>query len=523
MNNIDSMTPSALTVNAPDSAAPNDAANSLAPSADEDKFTEIARRLRALAEKHSTDIEIDLAIQKLQKEFDVGKRLLQAEYAKQAHKLCAEQASAAVQAIPEPTAEEIAAAEESDRLKQERRRQVSAAVKQLQAATNLLPVFHSQLEAMGYICKETIAASIWLSHGSRLLPDSTAFYFSGSSASGKSAGLVRGAELLPPEIVMSITSMSEKALSYIGSMKNMYVMFGEMAPPVDGQDDFIQRSVRQLLSENKITHCTVEKADGKSNQQVIRITEGPCVMVGTTTKDPKSFNDELQNRAVWVPSDDSTEITSRVVASMARRAANPIQASDPQVELMKEVFQNFHQTLESLTVVIPFADRIRPQNDHVTVRRLYPMTLSLVKASALLHQHSRQQVVLNGTRAVEATVEDYKVAYRVLAAGAPRVLERCPKKAREVFDNVIKPAMKTEGKALSTTQIQKMIKHPGSTVSRWLKDFVEAGLLVCLDAKWGKQNMYFLVEDGASEHLTQELGLVPPEQLCIPTCIADLL
>lgn len=107
MNNMDSMAPSTLAVNAPDNAAPNDAPNNLLPSADENKFLEIAERLRTLAEKHPAEIEVDLAIQKLQKEFVVGKKLLQIEYKKQAQKLFDEQSPAAVQAVSEPTPEDI--------------------------------------------------------------------------------------------------------------------------------------------------------------------------------------------------------------------------------------------------------------------------------------------------------------------------------------------------------------------------------------------------------------------------------
>lgn len=463
----------------------------------------IALRQLAESEQDGTDEEVDL--QHISDRYGIGIKPLRSTYESIKNGYLKEKE---LKAAPIPTPQECADKEQTEKARQVEQRKVQRIVRFLQRCPNLLPVFHKLLERSGYLCGLPMAASLLLSHGARLLPDSTAFTFNGSSASGKSAGIIKGSAFLPEEMVLNITSMSNMALQYVGDIKHKYVMFGEMAPPIDGQDDPRQMALRQLLSENKITHYTVDRI-GKANELVKKVTEGPCVAVATTTKDPKNFSDELLNRGAWITADDSPELTRAVLSSMAARAADPLKQDDQFLTLMIKAFQELHRTLRPLPVVIPFADQIKPVNDHVTARRLFPMVLNFTCVSALLHQHIRERQVVNGRVIIVAQKADYRLAYQVLAPSAPRVLESCPERARKAFTEALMPAF-ADGKALSTNQIQRLIKAPKGTVTRWLQDYVEAGLLECLDWKTGKQKMYTL---GAPEHFTQDLGIVSPDSV----------
>lgn len=464
-----------------------------------------------LAQSNPDAIEEDLALRKISKAYRVGLNPLKAMYP--SIKAACEEASKP--APPPPTVEEIVAEERRLAAEIAERNAVGLEVGRLQQTSDLHPEFHDQLIKAGFICESLLASTILLSHGARLLRRSSAFFITGASSSGKTDGVHKGAQFLPPEAVLSLTSVSDQALYYLGDIKHLYLMFGEISPRVDEQDDFRQTAMRQLISENQITRIVVEKPDGKSNVAVMKKTEGPCVVVATTTKEPNKFNDELQNRASWVQSNDSPEVTRRVLAAIAQRAEDPTIVDDYRHTLTKKAFQEFHRTLAPLMVSVPFARKIMPTSKDVTVRRLSNLILDYVRANALLHQHSRQRIEVNGQQVVVASLDDYSLAYRVATANAPRVLELCPPKARKAFDEILRPEFergKTQGWfMLNTGQIQQIIREPDSTVRRWLGDYVKAGLLSIVPGMGGRQNTYALNEDAG--HVMQDLGLVPPAQV----------
>ena len=111
---------------------------------------------------------------------------------------------------------------------------------------------------------------------------------------------------------------------------------------------------------------------------------------------------------------------------------------------------------------------------------------------------------------VVATIDDYKVAYDLLSANAPRVLELCSKSAYSAY-KALKEALK-DGAKMSTSQIQQLLKKPKSTVKRWLSELTAAELLSLEESKRGRPNIYSC---GIDAQETQDLGLVHPDNVCL--------
>ena len=260
-----------------------------------------------------------------------------------------------------------------------------AVLAQLKQSENLFEVLKDDLLKLGYIADQITAYTIGISHVARLLPKSSGYVWYGASASGKSDGILKAALMLPPEVVLIITSVSEAALYYQGDLKHRYVIFGEVAPQKDGEDDPRQRAWRQLLSEDRINRHIVEKSNGKLESSE-KFTEGPCVIVAVTTSEPNAWNDELQNRNSWIRSDDSEDMTAHVLRLQAAQAEKPWVNNLDEQTLVTRKWQGFHRELISYPVVIPFASQIKPNNRHVTARRLFPQVLMYTRAAALLHQ-----------------------------------------------------------------------------------------------------------------------------------------
>lgn len=476
---------------------------------------QIKLELLNLAKKDPDSLELELALKDIQKHTKLGIRALRNEYASQKRKLELEN-------IPPPaelSPEELAAAAAVRQNEEKRQKELESAAEALANSPDIFGEFEHDFCKTGYIADKNLSRSLLISHGARLLPISTAFMLVGASGSGKSDAISKASAFLPQEFVRTITSASEQSFYYLGDVKHQYLMFGEMHPIKDERDDYRQTAIRQLISENRLTRLVVEKADGHTNTAVEKLTDGPCVLIASTTTEQGAWNDEFANRMSWLRSNDSEETTFKVLDLQSSIAQEPWKSNDN--ESVTKRWQVFHRQLRALGVTIPFAKMCAPQSRHVTVRRLFALLLTYVKVSALLHQATRKIVQHNGRDFVVANDQDYRVAYELLTENAPRVLDLCSgpaMKALKVLQTKWTAANGTnteddltdkEEVFLTTGQIQQILKEPSSTVRRWLLDLTNAGFLNAF-GKSGRQNLYGL---GVEANICHDLGLVPPQQI----------
>lgn len=361
--------------------------------------------------------------------------------------------------------------------------------------------FRVDLLNLGYVADSTMAGSLLISHGSILLAKSSGFIFYGASGSGKTDGILKASRMLPPERVMNLTAISDRALFYMGDIRGKYIILGEVAPTKLGEDDPRQMAWRQLLSENKLTLQSVEKGEGGKNVAVLRVTDGPAVIVAATTNEQTAWNDEFANRQSWVRADDSQSATNLIVSLTAERAQKPWKVSENEQILKK--WQTFYRLLKPLEVAIPFAGIIKPNLQHVTVRRLFSLLLVYISVSALLYQAQRQKKSMNGQDYLFAELRDYQVAFDLLHANAPRVLDTVSNSAVSSFE-LLQP--KLAERACTAGDIAQILNQSLTTTRRHICELVEAGLLV-QDGRVGKSNLFSL-GSGATSRV--DIGLISP-------------
>lgn len=456
----------------------------------------ITEALRILAESTESLIGKELKLKDIAKEFDLGMIAIRQAFEQ------AEQdvASRSAPTPSEPTPEQLARQAQEQALEQKLQQEAE----ELFRTPDIFVEFNRDLERRGYIADKVLANSLLISHGTRLLPHSTAFMLAGASGSGKSDAAIKGADFLPPEIVKSITAASAQAFYYLGDIRHKYLVMGEMRPTREGEDDYRQTAMRQLISENCLTRQTVERVDGE-NVAVEKVTEGPCVIVATSTTDQTQWHDEFANRLSWVRTRDDHATTQQVLEMQAMRAAQPWERGS-KGDLTAR-WHRYHRLLQPKAVSISYAPHIKPSLNHVTARRLYNLIITYVKASTLLHQGSRTTTTRGGTEYLEATICDYEIAYELLCLNAPRVLDLCSKPAREAYQRLTNHLQ--HQRKLTTAEIQRTLNEPGSTVRRWLRQLTDAGLLLKAEGT-GKHNVYWL---GDTEPKEQDLGLVSPARL----------
>jgi DNA primase len=84
--------------------------------------------------------------------------------------------------------------------------------------------------------------------------------------------------------------------------------------------------------------------------------------------------------------------------------------------MIQSLHHNAQRLIQSLPVVMPWAEQLTFRHDQTRMRRDHAKYLSLIAAIALLHQFKRRRVELaDGSLAVEAAVEDVELANRLIS------------------------------------------------------------------------------------------------------------
>jgi hypothetical protein len=159
-----------------------------------------------------------------------------------------------------------------------------------------------------------------------------------------------------------------------------------------------------MISSGVLRKLMPEKEGGKIVTQCIE-QEGPIAFVESTTLG--SIFDEDLNRCILIHTDETEEQTRRILEAAARGKSRQ----------SKQAIERQHAIqymLKPHDVLIPYAEDLSKHipAEKVEARRAFPMLLTVIRASTLLHQYQRQ---INADGDLLATESDYAIAYAVMA------------------------------------------------------------------------------------------------------------
>ena len=269
----------------------------------------------------------------------------------------------------------------------------------------ILDVFAADLRRRGVAGEERLGKLIYLSLTSRLLPwgrstnRPVSLLIRGTTSTGKSWALSVVCEFFPEGAVVDLGSMSKRFLFYDEeSYAHRVLLIPEAAQVID--DDELLAMLRTLLSEGRVVHGTVV-GEGKPTARRI-VKEGPTALVTSTTR--VHLDDELETRMLAVRTDDTPEQTRRVFEIHAGLEHDASDDFD---------FERWHDLQRWLAhtenrVVVPYIDalaKLMPAGA-TRLRRDFVSMLCLVRASALLHQQTRER---DATARVVADITDYQL------------------------------------------------------------------------------------------------------------------
>jgi hypothetical protein len=341
---------------------------------------------------------------------------------------------------------------------------------------------------------------------SRKLEDPLSAIVFSQSGAGKS-GLTEVIErLTPPEDVVLLTRLTPQSLYYTepGFLDRKLVIVEERYGSMEA--DY---SIRVLQSRKKLIAAAPVKDPQTGNMRTkIFTVEARAAFIEATTA--ASVNHENATRCFELMMDETEAQTQRIHERQRRMRTGAGLRMRAEAEAVTRRHWNAQRLLETLPVLIPFADRLSFPSSWMRTRRDHARFLNLIEVSAFLHQHQRER----DSGAIVASVADYETAYALAGDVLKETLTDVKRPLREALQRVQALAAKTEGAAVTRREIREALGVPDSTVRRWLAELVELEHLgVAEEGRQGagKTTRYVLLE--RSPRADVVLGLLTPEEL----------
>jgi DNA primase len=252
-----------------------------------------------------------------------------------------------------------------------------------------------------------------------------------SSAGGKSTVVEAVTALVPPEDLVSLSSITSQALYYLGAtgLRHKVLFVAE-----EHGSSRAAYALKLLVSEGRLSIASTGNDEGGLPRTKNYETAGPLSLMMTTTS--TTLDPELENRLVVLGVDEDPSQTSAIIRAQRTAASLAGLRSSGERNAVRHRHHNIQRMLESVVVIIPDgpvsfpSSAARHRRDHVKF-------LSMITALATLHQHQRERrtVLLDGVELsyIEATSEDVAYASELCGHVLVRDLEGLAPQARRLL------------------------------------------------------------------------------------------
>jgi Mn-dependent DtxR family transcriptional regulator len=369
---------------------------------------------------------------------------------------------------------------------------------------DLLDQVGRDVDAIGYVGEETNKRLLYLVAVSRKLADPLSAIVLSQSGAGKS-GITEVIErLTPPEDVVLLTRLTPQSLYYVapGFLDQKLVIVEERHGSQEA--DY---SIRVLQSRKKLIAAAPVKdpATGNLRTKVFTVEARAAFIEATTAT---SVNHENATRCFELSMDESVEQTQRIHERQRLMKTEAGLRLRREGEVIARRHWNAQRLLETLPVVIPFADQLTFPASWMRTRRDNARFLNLIEVSAFLHQHQRPR--RDGV--IVASVADYEIAYDLASQLLTETLSDVKKSLRDAYTRIRDLSLKRE-EPVSRREIREALQVPDSTVRRWLAELVELEYLTVTDQGQrgaGKTTRYRVIDREPEDGV---VGLLRPDQI----------
>jgi hypothetical protein len=400
--------------------------------------------------------------------------------------------------------EEVAAAEKAEQESETGEESLDIGPERYEAAmrvlrsADLLEVAAADMERLGHVGERTtkklaLICALSAKSGRPIQPSTHA-----QSSAGKNALWDATLSLLPEEMIVRRSGLTAKALFRTEvDLKGAVLYLQEVA----GSED-ANYSIRVMQSDGRLEYEATERAPDGSMKNVVYRTEGPTVIVQTTTKN--HLHPENETRVFPIYIDESEEQTGRIVESILKDAAGH-GVGGVERDRVRARWHDAIRLLESdLEVVIPYAERIEIPTSPIRIRRDARRLIDVVRVIAWLHQYGRAQDKIGR---IVATEEDFHLALRLVSESLTRAWRTLAPAEEAVLAVIDKLPDNLKGRGFRRRDL-KVKGVSDRRVKEVLKSLTDTGYLDC-DGRAGPQGYSYTVAREAEE-VSLGICLRPP-------------
>jgi 5S rRNA maturation endonuclease (ribonuclease M5) len=384
---------------------------------------------------------------------------------------------------------------------------------------NLVGRLQDDMNTLGYVGETEAKLLVYLIATSRKLPRPLSGIIGSGSGAGKSF-LAELAELLmPPEDVELFSKLTPQALYYLPEdylFRKLLVL--EERAGGEGAD----YAIRTLQSKDKLTQLVTIKdpVSGVSGTKQFTV-RGPVAYLETTTD--SYLNPENTSRCFEIPLDESAEQTRRIHEHQRLARSSQGLAHVIGREALQRRHHNAQRLLESVRVVIPYAQELTFPDRFLRTRRDHERFLSLIEAVAFLHQmqRPRKEAVIKGETVsyIEATPEDYEHAHALALKVLWVSLDELSRWGRELVDwmraeteQLVSHGVVEGSVEWTRRQVRERLNWPDRRLREAIDELVS---LEHLEQRRGTPGNVFYYRLGQQTKAAKgrHLGLLDPEEL----------
>ena len=380
---------------------------------------------------------------------------------------------------------------------------------------NLLDRIITDLEIIGYAGEDTAKQLCYLIATSRKLAKPLSCIIRSESGAGKSYLMETVSELMPEEDIEYFSRLTPQSLYYMGPdrLVNKLLIVDER----DGSEES-EYPIRTLQTRRKLTLAVPRKNEhGNIVTQILTIN-GPIAYMESTTSD--SLNPENLNRCFEIFLDESEDQTIRIFSSQRQSKTMDGWKRERQKETVIQRHHNAQRLLRPIKVIIPYAELLDFPVTWTRGRRDHERFLNLIEAVVFLHQYQRPcKKSDGGEEYIEASVEDYKIAYKLAEIVFTHSLSELPKNAsllyqrikEMVVENCQKHGIKLKDYWFKRRDLREYSKVPDHQIKRTIKLLVDLDYLDIRRAGYGGTHFYHLTNHVVDPQIMK--GVTTPEQL----------
>ena len=284
------------------------------------------------------------------------------------------------------------------------------------------------LEALGYVGESVNKRLMYIAASSRKMESPISLIVHSQSASGKSYLIDTVKKLMPPEEVLSLTSLSDQALNYMAddALIGKLLVLGEAV-----HSEAVEHQLREMLSSGELSRLVTTKNE-KSGQLTSKVVRKKVKVAMVMSSTEEYINEENASRCFLIGTDESQEQTQAI--HKRQRQKYSLEAYRKQREAIPAIsarHQNAQRLLEPRIIINPFAEALDFPSKQMRTRRDHERFIDLIAAVCFLRQYQKPPAA---TPHIECDIEDYRVAYRIMSAILPSTLGTLPASALRVYE-----------------------------------------------------------------------------------------